>query len=266
MNAKDIMLARKLGGGGGGGAITDGIVVNERTTDNLPLDVVFNMDSIPPYMCRSYYHNGFYDGAWYKCKNFELKGTTTIYEYAFSTMIALESVIANDVVMVAEQAFSGDVLLTEINLPNCEEFNITGKTAIDNSNYVGCEFSGCTSLVSANLPKLKNLNRDSFGGCTALKTVYVPNCAHLISRTTGLCTFRNCTALETIQIGSVGVAVQSLSSLTFTGCTQSTLTVTCYTTVALKDTILANIRNGATNATIIIKDSDTGEVLITSTP
>lgn len=79
-------------------------------------------------------------------------------------------------------------------------------------------------------------------------------------------TFQNCTELVTAEFGSIGHPVTYVTNNTFTGCTQDNLTVTAYTTSTYKDSLLANIRNGATNATIIIKDSTTGETLVTSTP
>ena len=67
--------------------------------------------------------------------------------------------------------------------------------------------------------------------------------------------FRGCTALESVQLGSVGYSV-TVENNNFYGDTQTGLTITVYTTGANADTAVANIRSGATNATIIIKAAE----------
>lgn len=119
---------------------------------------------------------------------------------------------------------------------------ITGTENVTNINYPtgdGQCFASAVSLKHISLPKVSN----------------IPN--H---------TFNTCTALTSAEIGSVNNPVTNVSTSSFSGCTQSGLTITVYTTSAYKDTALANIRNKATNATIIIKDATTGETLVTSTP
>lgn len=72
--------------------------------------------------------------------------------------------------------------------------------------------------------------------------------------------FRNCTALETVQLGSVGNAVSSIADNAFLGVEQSGLTITVY--VADDATIpLENAPWGATAATIVYKSATTGEVV-----
>lgn len=62
--------------------------------------------------------------------------------------------------------------------------------------------------------------------------------------------------LRNLQIGSIGNPILSIPNNSFGGVTQASLTVTVYTDGVHADTVLANIRNGATNATIIIKASE----------
>lgn len=64
-----------------------------------------------------------------------------------------------------------------------------------------------------------------------------------------------CTGLTSVTFGSTGNAVTSISSKAFYQCTQTGVTITVYTTGGYVDTHLANIRNYATHATIIIKAS-----------
>lgn len=82
--------------------------------------------------------------------------------------------------------------------------------------------------------------------------------------------------LENVEVGSVGYPVASWGSKNFDGCTQSGLVVTMYTTGEKVDTLNASIRDGATNATIIIKAAEdttyngatyaAGDTILTSIP
>ena len=71
--------------------------------------------------------------------------------------------------------------------------------------------------------------------------------------------FQNCTLLQEVQFGSVGYPCLGIETLTFSGCTQSGLTITIFCASSSVDTFVANTRNGATNATIIIKASEATE-------
>lgn len=62
--------------------------------------------------------------------------------------------------------------------------------------------------------------------------------------------------LRNVQIGSIGNPILSIPNNSFVYDTQASLTVTVYTDGTHADTVLANIRNGATNAKIIIKASE----------
>ena len=59
MNAKDVILARKLGGGGGGTEITDGIIVKARDADGYATEVDFYGTAIYRYQFGSFYANDF---------------------------------------------------------------------------------------------------------------------------------------------------------------------------------------------------------------
>ena len=72
--------------------------------------------------------------------------------------------------------------------------------------------------------------------------------------------FRSCTALETVQLGSVGNAVKSIVENAFISCTQEGLTITVY--VADDATLpMTNAPWGATNATIVYKSATSGETI-----
>ena len=73
------------------------------------------------------------------------------------------------------------------------------------------------------------------------------------------------TTLQTVVLGSIGHSVTATRNDMFRG-EYSNLTLTIYTDAPNADDVLSKFRNGATQATIIIKDSTTGEMLVTSTP
>lgn len=99
-----------------------------------------------------------------------------------------------------------------------------------------------------------------FAFCSSLRTAKVEKVTNY-----GHYWFRNCTALETAQLGSLGYPVTNMTTLVFSGDTQTNLTITIYvdaTTIAeLPTAISNNAPFGAKNATIIYRNSTTGEVI-----
>ena len=95
----------------------------------------------------------------------------------------------------------------------------------------------------------------TFDGCAKLRTAELPKAQFL-----GHYVFRNCLALESVQIGSIGFGATSIGSLCFYGSTQKTMHITVYVAddAALP---LANSPWGATNATVIYRSATTGEVM-----
>lgn len=71
--------------------------------------------------------------------------------------------------------------------------------------------------------------------------------------------------LQTVVLGSIGHSVTATQNDMFMG-NYSNLTLTIYTDASNANDVLSKFRNGAKQATIIIKDSTTGETLVTSTP
>lgn len=96
--------------------------------------------------------------------------------------------------------------------------------------------------------------------CAALRSAYFPKAAYV-----GHYNFSNCAALETVQLGSAGHPVATIGSLCFYNCTQPALTVTVYvdasTLAEISESVIGNAPWGATNATIIYRNSVTGEVI-----
>ena len=107
---------------------------------------------------------------------------------------------------------------------------------------------------------------DSCRGLTRISTkarIYIHNC------------FNKCTGVESIELGGIGRAVTSMDKTAFGNWTQ-TCDITIYTMPQYVTTLINNARNGAINATIIIKASNdavyngvsysAGDTIVTSNP
>lgn len=225
---------------GGGATITDGIVVKARDAGGFPTEADVYGDLYPYQFSYDggYYHNTI---GWRSLNKLSLKsGQTVLKEGCFSYLP-----------------------ITSIN-------GLEGITAIEKSCLIS------TKLVEINLPNAVFGNvQTPFSGNDALKKLYCPKLTgNLTAGTFNFAGF--CTALEEAVLGSVGHAVTNNNSINaFQKCTQSGLSITVFTNAANVDTLLANIRNGATNATIIIKAAEAttyngtsyaaGDTIITST-
>lgn len=151
-------------------------------------------------------------------------------------------------------------------------------TGLEKITTLGGKYCLCgTAVETINMPFVTAINMQSpFSDNTALKTVNLPNVSGQLTAGTFML-FGNCTALESVTIGSVGHCVTNNNSTgSFNGCTQSGLTITIYTNGANVDALNTNIRRGATNATIILKAAENttyngtsyaaGDTILTSTP
>ena len=164
-----------------------------------------------------------------------------------------------------------------VEFPELEEINDYSKSEpLTYINRNGGLFSGCTGITSISMPKLKGIYRNFASGCTSLTEVSMPKLQIMGSQNNNQGTFRNCTALQTATFGSIGTCCTVRTGYDFQGCTQSGLTITIYCTGNIADANLAYIRNGATNATVIVNASEpttyagisyaAGETMITSNP
>ena len=263
MNAKDVILARKLGGGGGGTEITDGIVVKARNSEGYATEVDFYGDTVYPWTFGAGNENGA------NTTNFSMRRVSTIN-------------LKNTVTKLKAFAFAGATELTTVNGLDWDAITEAGTTPIKftyNWHFsavltknIQISFSNCgiTSIEAREWTKVPN---SCFSKCSALVTAKFPK-ATTIGTYAAKC-FYSCTALEIAEFGSIGHGVTTLRPDIFSNCTQTGLTITVYTTGAYADTALTNIRNGATNATIILKASEdttyngtsyaAGETMITST-
>ena len=210
-----------------GTTITDGIVIKARDTNGNPTDIDYYGEILPPY-CFGYNSFGGVDNPMVYVQKVNWKTTLkTIKGGAFYLSKLIELTIPETVTA------------------------ITMSTSSFSSNM--------GSLVTLNYLSSVDLDYYSFNSCTALKTARMPNLSKLknaAGNNTGVAPFSSCTALEDVEIGSVNHTITLIHSTAFYGCTQSGLTITVFTTSTYVDTILANLRNRATNATIIIKASE----------
>ena len=270
MTAKDIILARRLGGGsggsGGGDAITDGIVVKARDAEGYATVVDFYGTSIRTAQ--------FYGGSYY--------GAADITPFKHLVRINTKNIVAS----IDAHGLAGLPNLQTQGLDLSRVERLSGMQFGTGSNSAefalicpqcveitenGCKSSGITS---ASFPALTKIGNGAFSGCTRVKAIAIPKITALGRYTSTI--FKDCNSMETLDVGSIGHAVTSWGSGNFDGCTQSGLVVTLYTTGEKVDALNANVRDGATNATIIIKAAEdttyngaayaAGDTILTSTP
>ena len=109
----------------------------------------------------------------------------------------------------------------------------------------------------------------TFYGCTSLKKAYLPKAKGFEYNGFSDFTFGNCTALQLIQLGSVGFPISQMVNeapfMPFAGCTDPELVIEIYCNYATLSELPTALTKGspwgATNATIIYRNSTTGEVI-----
>lgn len=136
-------------------------------------------------------------------------------------------------------------------------------------------FYGCTFLKNINIPEgVTELGADCFKLCGNLETVSIPDsliavranafdsCGRIaelsLPHVTSLAAesiFANMISLEHIAVGSVGYGVTAGNNKNFMYSYNPSLVIEFFTTANYVNTILANIRNGAVSAKIIVKAS-----------
>lgn len=128
-----------------------------------------------------------------------------------------------------------------------------------------------SQITEFSLPDVTEIGGDALRLLPNATSIYLPK---LTSISQAQYVFGESLKLQNVQIGSIGYTVTNLRNNEFYADTQSFLTVTVYSNAAYANTILANIRNGAINGTIIIKASEdtvyegnrysAGDTLVTS--
>lgn len=268
MTAKDVILARRLGGGSGGGggdAITDGFVVTARDADGLVAAADVYFSHIPIGIFGFTYTGG-------------STGEFTIMAQKAQTINFKVPVISVD-----NGAFRGnrspasqiEKIFPTITKDGDGSFT---NSLIENAylpllvDSYGNEFENCDQLRTINIPLAKGEMKQWFcSDCDRLTSLYAPR-----KTVIGAKSINYCRALKTVEVGSIGYAVTAIDNQAFLDDTQLELVITVYTSGDYVDTAMANIRNGATRATIIIKAAEdtayngatyaAGDTILTSTP
>ena len=126
---------------------------------------------------------------------------TTIGEYAFNSIAALQSVvIPNSVTTLDYCAFCGCTNLQSITIPD-------SVTTIGSAAFVGC-----TGLRSITIPdSVTTIDWDAFEGCTGLQSITIPNSVTTIGRRA----FEGCTGLQSITIPN---SITTIDKFVFDGC------------------------------------------------
>lgn len=229
-----------------GATITDGIVIKARDENGLAtsIDVYGSEIYYRQFYSGSQYTVGAFDG-WNNVQTVKIISATKIGNFAMGAMQQLQAIIGmENVHEIGNNAFFGSGAASNgflVIAPKCT-------TMLPNAFLD----SGINYAEFVNLTQLSN---GTFTNCSKLVTAKFPKVTQLGTYTARL--FTGCTALKTVEIGSVGYGVVGIAeAMIFNNCTQSDLTITIYTNGAKVDLILARVRNDATNATIIIKAAE----------
>lgn len=240
--------------------VTDGIVVTSRDTNGYPLtaEMYCATGVAPPYQ----FYPGYGASSW----NYERAG----YWKNLQTLTIMDKInTLNPLSFVC--LYNADIIgdFSEVT-------TIPGGQSTSGDGMVVFSASGIREIE---LDSVQYLCGKNFLDCASLERVYAPKCLNVWSKWdagASRATFGNCTSLTDVQLGSVGYSCTLQNDQPFLGCTNQDLVITLYTTGANVDTQVSRIRNGATNATIIIKASGNttynnvsytaGDTIVTSVP
>lgn len=253
----------------GGTTITDGIVIKARDAEGYPTEVdIYCSSGVFDNVVCGRAAEGNRDTRFIKLKQINFKNSVTQFkDQAFCGLSSLNTVTGakanpfEDVTSLGNwNTFNDCALPGELNFPNLTAAGVYSFYQMPNITKLSC-------------PKLTYAHQFFAYNCTSLKEIYLPSCT--VVNGDGRYALGNNTALEKLEVGSVGHGVVGFKDIALYGCTQSFLTVTIYTTGSNADTMLANIRNSATNATIVVKAAEpttyngteyaAGDTIVTST-
>lgn len=249
-----------------GAVITDGVVVKARDADGRITEIDYyksdGIVGIREFATGTGNWPG-NDNTYSKLQKVNFKTPiTTIKDRAFQCISLTEIPELSNVTTLGVGVFYKAYALKNVVLPS----NI--KT-ITNSMFLG------SGLETINADFVEQVNGAAFDG-TKIVNLSLPRCTY-VDTASYAGTFCNCAALMSLQIGSVGYGLSRVfSERNLNNVTQTGLTITVYVSNGgITDTLVQNIRNGATNATIIIKASEdttyndtaysAGDTIITST-
>lgn len=137
--------------------------------------------------------------------------------------------------------------------------NINANAEVGSMNYL---YENCQYLefIEMSGGKISGASSSVFRNCACLKSAKINNVTVY-----GHYWFSNCKNLVKAQLGSIGFPVTAITTLSFYGCTQTELEITIYvdaeTLSDIPTAVSSNSPFGATNATIIYRNSTAGEVI-----
>lgn len=247
MNAKDVILARKLGGGGGGTEITDGIVVKAVDANNFPTEIDIYGENIHEYMFGSTAGNDISNG-WKYVETVNFKSAVkTIGAYAFIGCHAYVPTIPDGVHTIGAGAFRscGKNTAFEIVIP-------------DSVNNIGADMlrlSGVSRYIHRNA---RNLYRYGSSG----------------ENITSGNPFGNEAPTQYCQFGDVGYAPVTEVYYQKLPASKEGMTMVIYTVGASVDSLLTEFRKRNTTSVFIAKAAEdttyndvayaAGETMLTS--
>lgn len=140
---------------------------------------------------------------------------------------------------------------------------IIGGAWNDSNELISLELTNWNPVSSSDMQFVSGTSGNDTFQSTSLKTLILPKLQY-----GGHYWARYATALEKVQLGSIGFPVTSLGNYFFYGDTQENLEITVYVNAKTLSTITSNVKGtapwGARNATVIYRNSDTGEIITQS--
>lgn len=162
----------------------------------------------------------------------------------------------------------GPVYINDCGTAYLKDMDLSGISTLDvagvsgrNAMYAKCIHMRSMICAAESVGAAATVGTNNLvNGCTALETLVMPKAAYY-----GHGFASNCTSLKTVQLGSIGHPVTSMGVYAFQNDTQTGLTITVYVDAATTADIVAGVKDsapwGATNATIIYRNSTTGEII-----
>ena len=224
MDITSYLLGKQAGGGGGGDTPAKGVILSEWDENGFAHKLkTVGFEIIPEQYCMTVtnystffnkietieFNNGLTQIGPYACSQSSKvtsvivpNTVTTIGEGAFQSMTSLISfTIPSEVTSLPISCFSGCTKLENINLDNIETFN---------SHSV----SACSKINISKLPKAKTILGSAFYACNGITKMCLPLITSLIGNTQTTGSFRNCSGLKQVWIGS-GISANPMARYVF---------------------------------------------------
>ena len=252
-----------------GVTITDGIVVKERDADGYATVVDFygHQIRVEQFGCQYEADNPFRRLVKVNAK----QAVTAIGPRAFHNNVNLQTLTGVDfgaITSIGGRAFfnAQRLALGDVDLTLVTKYPEDGI------------FQNCGGITKLTVHANGNIHYNLCNKCSSLTDIVIDGSVFFTEGVvdSGYSALGRNTALVNCKIGNVGKPCTRTSKTTFSGCTNKNLVVEIYVAGADADTAVSNIRNGATNATIIIKASEAttynnaayaaGDTILTSTP